>query len=173
MSRTQKVESFTHLEIAPVLRKQRLFEAGQMKLLALHLISFAPKYGYDLIKEVSEIVGGGYCPSAGTIYPTLNYLEEQQFVQVALDDAERKQYRITALGLKHLEVEHANVEKILSCFDMRKQIQNNEQYLDIKRAMENLKSSLKLKIQHSELSAEQLRVIAEQIDQAAVNIARL
>jgi DNA-binding PadR family transcriptional regulator len=28
----------------------------------------------------------GYCPSAGTIYPTLNYLEEQLFVQVALDD---------------------------------------------------------------------------------------
>ena len=173
MSRTQKVESFTHLEIAPVLRKQRLFEAGQMKLLALHLISFAPKYGYDLIKEVSEIVGGGYCPSAGTIYPTLNYLEEQQFVQVALDDAERKQYRITALGLKHLEVEQANVEKILSRFDTRKKIQNNEQYLDIKRAMENLKASLKLKIQHSELSPEQIRAIAEQIDQAAVNIARL
>jgi hypothetical protein len=39
--------------------------------------------------------------------------------------------------------------------------------------MENLKASLKLKIQHSELSAEQIRVIAEQIDQAAVNIARL
>ena len=173
MSRTQKVESFTHLEIAPVLRKQRLFEAGQMKLLVLHLISFAPKYGYDLIKEVGEIVGGGYCPSAGTIYPTLNYLEEQQFVQVALDGAERKQYRITTLGLKHLEAEQANVEKILSRFDTRKKIQNNEQYLDIKRAMENLKASLKLKIQHSELSAEQIRVIAEQIDQAAVNIARL
>ena len=135
MSKAQKVEPFADLEIAPVLRKQRLFEAGQMKLLALHLISFAPKYGYDLIKEVGEIVGGGYCPSAGTIYPTLNYLEEQQFVQVALDGAERKQYRITTLGLKHLEVEHANVEKILSCFDMRKQIQNNEQYLDIKRGV--------------------------------------
>ncbi len=47
------------------------------------------------------------------------------------------------------------MEKILSRFDTRKQIQNNEQYLDIKRAMENLKASLKLKIQHSELSAEQ------------------
>ena len=108
MSKAQKVEPFADLETAPVLRKQRLFEAGQMKLLALHLISFAPKYGYDLIKEVGEIVGGGYCPSAGTIYPTLNYLEGQQFVQVALDDAERKQYRITALGLKHLEVEQAS-----------------------------------------------------------------
>ena len=39
--------------------------------------------------------------------------------------------------------------------------------------MENLKASLKLKIQYSELSPEQIRAIAEQIDQAAVNIARL
>ena len=75
--------------------------------------------------------------------------------------------------MKYLEVEQANAEKILSRFDTRKQIQNNEQYLDIKRAMENLKASLKLKIQYSALSAEQIRVIAEQIDQAAVNIARL
>ena len=51
MSKAQKVEPFADLETAPVLRKQRIFEAGQMKLLALHLISFAPKYGYDLIKE--------------------------------------------------------------------------------------------------------------------------
>ena len=138
---------------SPVKTRKRLFETGQMKLLALHLISLAPKYGYDIIKDIGEIVGGGYCPSTGTIYPTLNYLEEQQFVQVALDGAERKQYRITTLGLKHLEVEQANVEKILSRFDTRKKIQNNEQYLDIKRAMENLQASLKLKIQHSALSA--------------------
>jgi hypothetical protein len=38
--------------------------------------------------------------------------------------------------------------------------------------MENLKASLKLKIQHSELSLSFNQVIAEQIDQA-VDIARL
>lgn len=58
-------------------------------------------------------------------------------------------------------------------FDTRKQIQNNEQYLDIKRAMENLKASLLLKIQHTELSSEQVRIIADKIDQAAVDIGRL
>ena len=158
---------------SPVKTRKRLFETGQMKLLALHLISLAPKYGYDIIKDIGEIVGGGYCPSTGTIYPTLNYLEEQQFVCVELSEDERKQYCITALGLQHLQVEQRSVEKILLRFDTRKQIQNNEQYLDIKRAMENLKGALKLNIQHSELSSEQIRVIAERIYQAAVNIARL
>jgi hypothetical protein len=51
MSKAQKVESFTDLEIAPVLRKQRLFEAGQMKLLALHLISFALNMAMTSLKR--------------------------------------------------------------------------------------------------------------------------
>ena len=69
MSKAQKVEPFAHLEIAPVLRKQRLFEAGQMKLLALHLISFAPKYGYDLIK----VVGSDYRAHCETTTTSLNF----------------------------------------------------------------------------------------------------
>ncbi len=36
--------------------------------------------------------------------------------------------------------------------------------------MENLKASLRLKIQNSEINPEQVRRIAEQIDQAAVKI---
>lgn len=173
MSNALESEAIVELDGSPVLRKRRLFETGQMKLLALHLISLAPKYGYDIIKDIGEIVGGGYCPSAGTVYPTLNYLEEQQFVRVELGEDKRKQYCITVLGLQHLEAEQGGIEKILVRFDTRKQIQNNEQYLDIKRAMENLKASLRLKIQHSELSPEQIRAIAAEVDRAAVNIACL
>jgi len=39
--------------------------------------------------------------------------------------------------------------------------------------MENLKTSLRLKLKNSEISTEEVRLIAEQIDQAAVNIGRL
>jgi hypothetical protein len=39
--------------------------------------------------------------------------------------------------------------------------------------MENLKTSLRLKIQHSELNEIQIHEIAEQINQAAINITRL
>lgn len=153
--------------------RKRLFEAGHMKLLVLHLVSHAPKFSYDIIKEVGDIVGCGYTPSTGTIYPTLNYLEEHQYIGSEITASDRKQYSVTSEGIEHLEAEQATVEKILCRFDTRKQIHNNEQYLDIKRAMENLKAALRLKIQHSGLNPEQIRQIAEQIDQAAVNIARL
>ncbi len=69
-----------------------------------------------LLKRWVKLWEGAIAQVQEPIYPTLNYLEEQQFVRVELSDDERKQYRITALGLKHLEVEQANVEKILSAF---------------------------------------------------------
>ena len=158
---------------SPVKTRKRLFEAGHMKLLVLHLISQAPKFSYDIIKDVSTVVGGGYSPSTGTIYPTLNYLEEQQYIHAELNADERKQYSITALGTQHLAAQQSTIEKILCRFDTRKQIHNNEVYVDIKRAMENLKASLRIKIQHCELTPEQVFEIAEKIDQAAVEISRM
>ncbi|WP_436917116.1 PadR family transcriptional regulator [Acinetobacter schindleri] len=153
--------------------RKRLFEAGEMKLLVLHFIAQAPKFSYDIIKEVAALVGGNYKPSTGTICPTINYLEEHQYTQAELSTDDRKQYRITPTGLQHLEENQETVEKILDRFNTRKQIQNDEKYVDIKHAMENLKTSLRLKIQHSELNEIQIREIAEQIDQAAINITRL
>lgn len=167
-----KTDSLDTLESIAKPRK-RLFEAGHMKLLVLHLISQAPKFSYDIIKDVGAVVGGGYSPSTGTIYPTLNYLEEQQYIIADVNTDDRKQYHITASGIQHLVDEQSTLETILTRFNTRKQIQSNEKYIDINRAMENLKASLRLKILHSELNAEQVREIADKIDQAAVEISRL
>ncbi len=161
-----------NIESTPTPRK-RLFEAGEMKLLVLHFIAQTPKFSYDIIKDVASLVGGNYKPSTGTICPTINYLEEQHYTEIKLSVDERKQYHITAQGLKHLAAHQDEVNKILDRFNTRKQIQNNEQLIDIKRAMENLKTSLRLKLSHAELSSKEVQKIAEQIDQAAANITRL
>jgi len=153
--------------------RKRLFEAGQMKLLVLHFIAQSPKFSYDIIKDVASLVGGNYKPSTGTICPTINYLEEHHYTEVKLSVDERKQYHITAKGLKHLAAHQHEINKVLDRFNTRKQIQNDEQYVDIKRAMENLKTSLRLKLSHTELSSKDVLKIAEQIDQAAANITRL
>ena len=159
-------------ESTPTPRK-RLFEAGQMKLLVLHFIAQSPKFSYDIIKDVAALVGGNYKRSTGTICPTINYLEEHHYAEVKLSVDERKQYHITDKGLKHLAAHQQEVNKVLDRFNTRKQIQNNEQFIDIKRAMENLKTSLRLKLSHAELSSKDVQKIAEQIDQAAANITRL
>lgn len=88
-------------------------------------------------------------------------------------DNDRKQYCITAAGQQHLKLQQADLDKIFCRFDTRKQIQDNAQYLDIKRAMSNLKAALRLKIQYCDLSPQQIQDIAQHIDQAATGIARL
>ncbi|MFH7765267.1 PadR family transcriptional regulator [Acinetobacter sp. BSP-28] len=144
-----------------------------MKLLVLHFIAQQSKFSYDIIKDVLSLVGGNYKPSTGTICPTINYLEEHAFAEAYLTVDDRKQYHITAQGQVHLTEHHYTLQKTLARFSVRQQIQSNEQYVDIKRAMENLKTSLRLKIQYTELNLEQIREISGKIDQAAVEIARM
>lgn len=158
---------------SPTKPRKRLFETGDMKVLVLHLIGQAPKFSYDIIKDISKMVGNGYSPSTGTIYPTLSYLEEQHFIRAKILADERKQYSITEQGEQHLVIKADQLDNIRNRFETRRKIQNQAEYLDIKRAMENLKTALRLKLEQGEVNPEIIREIATQIDQAAVEITRL
>ncbi|MCH7334229.1 PadR family transcriptional regulator [Acinetobacter modestus] len=152
-------------------RRGRLFESGRMKLLVLHLIQQNPKHGYEIIKEISDLVGDGYTPSAGTIYPTLNSLEEMNCI--SLLDAERKQYQVTEYGETYLKDQQEMLTALLEKLRIRREIHNNDQLIEIHRAMENLKTALRLKLNIVDLQQEQIYKIAEKIDQAAIAIGRL
>lgn len=154
-------------------RRGRLFESGKIKILVLHLIEQNPKHGYEIIKEISDLVGGGYMPSAGTIYPTLSWLEDMGFVQAEMTEADRKQYQITQAGKLHLQTQNEQVKHLLERLETRREIHENDQLLDIHRAMENLKTALRLKLKSNAVDVEQVQKIAEKIDQAAVEIGRL
>lgn len=152
-------------------RRGRLFESGRMKLLVLHLIQQNPKHGYEIIKEISDLVGDGYTPSAGTIYPTLTALEEMNLIQLL--DVERKQYQVTEYGEVYLKEQQDMLAALLQKLRLRREIHNNDQLIDIHRAMENLKTALRLKLNIADLQQEQIHQIAEKIDQAAIAIGRL
>jgi DNA-binding PadR family transcriptional regulator len=46
----------------------------------LALLGEQPMHGYEMIKEIEERSGGYWRPSAGSIYPTLQLLEEQGLI---------------------------------------------------------------------------------------------
>lgn len=153
--------------------RKRLFEAGEMKLLVLHFISQQPKFSYDIIKDIANLVGGNYKPSTGTICPTINYLEEQQYTQVQITADERKQYHVTQKGLDHLLQQQELLNKALSRFYARHQIQTNPDYVEIKNAMEQLKIALRQHIQNPQLRSNTIVEIAVQIQHAAHKIQQL
>lgn len=160
------------LNTVPTPRK-RLFEAGEMKLLVLHFISQQPKYSYDIIKDVSALVGGDYKPSTGTICPTINYLEEQGFTQVEITEDQRKQYHITQVGETHLQEQQDLLQQVLCRFDTRRKIHNDQQYVPIKHAMEQLKAAVKTQILHGGICPQNIQEIAAHIEQAAIAISHL
>ena len=88
-------------------RRAQVFESGEVKYVILRLLKEKPRHGYEVIKALEERVGGWYTPSAGTVYPTLQLLEDQGYVRVVEEDG-KKVYHITAEGEAFL-VEHRDV----------------------------------------------------------------
>jgi DNA-binding PadR family transcriptional regulator len=83
-------------------RGGRWFESGEMRLVILRLIKDKPRHGYEIIKALEERMGGCYTPSAGTVYPTLQLLEDQGYVRI-VEEGGKKVYHITPEGERYLD----------------------------------------------------------------------
>ena len=73
---------------------------GDMKYLILDVLKDGPRHGYEVISELENRFRG-YRPSPGSIYPTLQMLEEGGFV-TGQEVEGKKVYTITESGLKFL-----------------------------------------------------------------------
>src|SRR5262245_37320040 len=78
-------------------RRQQIFESGEVKYVILRLLKEKPRHGYEIMKALEERLGGWYTPSAGTVYPTLQLLEDQGYVR-AVESEGKKVYHITPEG---------------------------------------------------------------------------
>jgi DNA-binding PadR family transcriptional regulator len=79
----------------------RFFEAGEIRLALLSLLSEGPKHGYQLMKEMSDRSGGFYKASAGSVYPTLQQLEDEGMVTAEMISG-RRTYTLTDAGRAEL-----------------------------------------------------------------------
>jgi len=80
----------------------RWFEPGEMRLVILRLVREKPRHGYEIIKALEERMRGCYTASAGTVYPTLQLLEDQGYVRI-VEEAGKKVYHITPEGEQLLD----------------------------------------------------------------------
>jgi DNA-binding PadR family transcriptional regulator len=65
----------------------------------LALLTERPMHGYEMIQEIDSRTGGAWRPSPGSIYPTLQLLEDEGVV-VATEDSGggRKRFNLTEQG---------------------------------------------------------------------------
>jgi DNA-binding PadR family transcriptional regulator len=93
-------------------RRNQMFESGEVKFVILRLLKEKPRHGYEIIKALEEKMGGCYTPSAGTVYPTLQLLEDQGYIR-AVDTEGKKVYHVTPEGEKFLEENRDVLEDII------------------------------------------------------------
>ncbi|MCK7428836.1 PadR family transcriptional regulator [Enterobacter chengduensis] len=154
-------------------RRPRFFGHGDLRLVILDLLTRSASHGYELIKEIENLTQGNYTPSPGVIYPTLDYLQDQTFITITEEENGRKKITITAEGLRWLDENREQLEQIQARIKARSvgfQLRKNPQ---MKRALDNFKAVLDLKVNQGELSDAQLRQIIGVIDRAALEISQL
>ena len=93
--------------------RQQWFESGDMKYVILKLLRDKPMHGYEVMKALAEETSGCYKPSPGSVYPTLQWLDDEGLVK-ADDVAGKKVYSITDAGRAFLDQHKGTVEDIFS-----------------------------------------------------------
>ncbi len=63
---------------------------GDVRAAVLVLLAERPMHGYEMIKELEQRTAGAWTPSAGSIYPTLQMLEEADLIRGEEADGKRR-----------------------------------------------------------------------------------
>ena len=107
-----------HNQRGEIMRMRR----GDIKFHLLEVLKETPRHGYEIISEL-EKQSGGYRPSPGSVYPTLQMLEEGGYLTGEQVEG-KKVYTITEEG-RGLLKEHGGASfeadpKMARAFEMRK-----------------------------------------------------
>src|SRR5271156_4608647 len=153
-------------------REGRMFDGGELRLVILALVAEKPRYGYEIIKELGERVGGEYSPSPGVVYPTLTLIEEMGYASASQDAAGRKLYTVTSEGEAFLAANKAQVDAIFARLDGG----NEDRFAgagSVLRAMLNLRATVRLRVRGRAATAEQIQAITDALDAAAKAIEKI
>src|SRR3979409_1598873 len=63
---------------------------GDVRAAILALLAERPMHGYEMIKEIDERTQGAWTPSAGSIYPTLQMLEDEGLIRGEESEGKRR-----------------------------------------------------------------------------------
>lgn len=165
---------------------ERIFGHGQLRHVLLQLIADKPSHGYELIRAIEERMQGRYSPSPGVVYPALTMLEEQGYIEQAVqEEAGRKVYRATGAGRAWLAGNREMVDAALARMDHHGGHHHGHHGHhgmhrgrgghppQVLRALENLKMAVRMRMHGAPLDADQANAFAAVLDSAAQQIERI
>lgn len=76
---------------------------GDIRAAILVLLGEKPSHGYQIIQELEARSGGAWRVSPGSVYPTLQQLEDEGLVRLVAGETERRVYELTDTGRTEAE----------------------------------------------------------------------
>jgi DNA-binding PadR family transcriptional regulator len=152
-----------------------MFDYGGLRLVMLAMIAEQPRHGYEFIKLIEEQSGGSYSPSPGVIYPTLAWLDDMGYARVTESEAGRKQYAITPEGESFLAANRAQADALRARLSAAAEDgggRRGHAPSPVVRAMENLKTAMRLRLKQGALDDKAADAIAAALDTAAQAVER-
>lgn len=124
-----------------------MFGRGAIKFIILNLLKEQPKHGYEIMKDIEEKVGGFYAASPGSVYPTLQMLEDQGYVTSTEKDGKRT-YQITEEGRKYLDENKEALEDLQEKFHHGFGAKFSREQREIMRELRDLVHSMAHEVRH-------------------------
>jgi DNA-binding PadR family transcriptional regulator len=106
---------------------------GDIRVALLSGLSDGPAHGYELIQRLSDRTGGRWKPSPGSVYPTLQLLEDAGFVSSSQQDTKRV-YSITEAGQAELKTKMSTADGTPSWMDP----ESDGSYDELRKAVRQL-----------------------------------
>ena len=152
-------------------RLGRMLEHGDLRHVMLALLADRPRHGYELMRELEDRTGGAYRPSPGVVYPTLAMLEDEGLIRQAGGESGRKLFELTDTGRESLERNRPAVEAIFGRMG-EAAAASALSSPKVLRALENLKTALRLRLSAGPVTGGQIEAIAAALDEAAGKVER-
>jgi DNA-binding PadR family transcriptional regulator len=120
---------------------ERFFGRGDLKVIILELLKEQPRHGYDIIRALEDRMRGTYRPSPGSVYPTLQMLEDLGYVTSTQQDG-KKIYAITDEGRRYLSDQQPTIDDIRSRISAGWDAAQRPEVADLMHEMQQLARAL-------------------------------
>jgi DNA-binding PadR family transcriptional regulator len=134
------------------MRKRR----GFVQFAILHLLKEESMHGYQIMKDLEVRSNGAYTASAGTIYPALQELVDQNVIELDAE-SDKKVYSINENGRKRLEEMGDRLEGDFWIeWKERMMWKNSEEATQLKAAMDRWETEIRKAVREARGKPERI-----------------
>jgi DNA-binding PadR family transcriptional regulator len=76
---------------------------GDVRTAILDVLAVEPMNGYQIIQQIAERSGGAWKPSPGSVYPTVQQLEDEGLVEGIAEPSGRRVLQLSEAGRQYVE----------------------------------------------------------------------